>query len=145
MKVTMKRVLRSNFITKNIIRIEVVLFSPKCFSMIYAWPYAFYLGIEFCFFFVSHSDMKDRGSTCKFRNAWSAFRKFTPGSSVFNNTMRENVEFNPYINSLSKLSSFGYEISVFNTQQGGIKNSCRFKRHENGFMEEWMSTKFLCS
>ena len=33
----------------------------------------FYLGIEF-YLFVSHSGMKDRGSTCKFRNARSAFR-----------------------------------------------------------------------
>ena len=33
--------------------------------------------------------MKDRGSTCNFRNAQSAFRKFTLESSVFHNTMRK--------------------------------------------------------
>ena len=32
-----------------------------------------YIGIEF-YLFVSHRGMNDRGSTCKFRNAWSAFR-----------------------------------------------------------------------
>ena len=32
-----------------------------------------YLGIEFNLF-VSHGGMNDRGSTCKFRNARSAFR-----------------------------------------------------------------------
>ena len=32
-----------------------------------------YLGIEF-YLFVSHGGMNDRGSTCKFRNARSAFR-----------------------------------------------------------------------
>ena len=43
---------------------------------------------------------------------------------------------------LSKLSHFGYEILVFNTQQGGIQNShriSRFIRHGNGFIENWMS------
>ena len=33
----------------------------------------FYLGIEF-YLFVSHGGMNYRGSTCKFRNARSAFR-----------------------------------------------------------------------
>ena len=33
----------------------------------------YYLGIEF-YLFVSHGGMNDRGSTCKFRNARSAFR-----------------------------------------------------------------------
>ena len=71
--------------------------------------------------FVSHSVIKDRESTCKFRNVWSDFRKFTCGFSVFHNTTRnKKVEFNPYIYTLSKLSHFGYEISIFNTQQGGI-------------------------
>ena len=42
------------------------------------------------------------------------FSKFTHGSSVFPNTMRnKQVEFNPYIYTLSKLPCFGYEISVF--------------------------------
>ena len=59
--------------------------------------------------------MNDRGSTCKFRNARS-FSKFTRGSSVFHTPMRnKQLEFNPYIYTLSKLYRFGYKISVFNT------------------------------
>ena len=43
-----------------------------------------------------------------------ALFEFKPGSSVFHNPMRnKQVEFNPYIYTLSKLSRFGYEISVF--------------------------------
>ena len=46
--------------------------------------------------FVSHGGMNDRGSTCKFRNARSAFF-----SSVFHTSMRnKQVEFNPYIYSI---------------------------------------------
>ena len=42
------------------------------------------------------------------------FSKFTRGSSVFHTSMRnKQVEFNPYIYTLSKLYRFGYEISVF--------------------------------
>ena len=51
----------------------------------------------------------------------------------------KQVEFNPYIYTLSKLSRFVNEISVFNTQQGGIQNSRRngkFIRHGNTFMEK---------
>ena len=55
------------------------------------------LGIEF-YLFVSHGGMNDRGSMCKFRNARS-----------------KQVEFNPFIYTLSKLSRFGYEISVFSS------------------------------
>ena len=69
--------------------------------------------------FVSHGGMNDRGSTCKFRNARSAFLKFTRGSSVFHTSMRnKQVEFNPYIYTLSKLYRFGYEISVFKYTTG---------------------------
>ena len=64
--------------------------------------------------FVSHEGMNDRGSMCKFRNARRDFLKFTRGSSVFHNSMRnKQVEFNPYIYNLSKFFCFGYEISVF--------------------------------
>ena len=67
----------------------------------------------------------------------NAFQKSTRGSSVFHNTMKnKKVEFTPYNDTLSKLSFFGYEISVFNTQQGGIQNSNRLIRHGNGFIEE---------
>ena len=58
----------------------------------------------------------------------------------------KQVEFNPYMYTLPKLSRFGYEISVFNTQQGGIKNSrlsSRYIRHGNVTTEEWMSIFFL--
>ena len=47
------------------------------------------------------------------------FSKFTRGSSVFHTSMRnKQVEFNPYIYTLSKLSRFGYEISVFKYTTG---------------------------
>ena len=69
-----------------------------------------YLGIEF-YLFVSHGGMNDRGSTCKFCNAC--------GSSVFHTSMRNiQVEFNPYIYTLSKLSRFSYEISFFEYTTG---------------------------
>ena len=71
-----------------------------------------YIGIEF-YLFVSHRGMNDRGSTCKFRNARSAFRNLQwilcPSYPMRN----KQVEFNPYIYTLSTLSCFGYEISVF--------------------------------
>ena len=42
------------------------------------------------------------------------FRKWRSGSSVFHTSMRnKQVEFNPYIYTLSKSYRFGYEISVF--------------------------------
>ena len=72
-----------------------------------------HLGIEF-YLFVSHGGMDDRGSTCKFHNARSAFRNLHLDPLSFVTSMRnKQVEFNPYIYTLSKLSRFGYEISVF--------------------------------
>ena len=47
----------------------------------------------------------------------------------------KQVEFNPYIYTLSKLFRFGHEISVLNTQQGSIQN--RLILHGNSFTEEW--------
>ena len=62
----------------------------------------------------------DRVSTCKFRNARSAFRNLHVDPLSLHTFMRnKQVEFNPYIytlNTLSKLYRFGYEISVFNTK-----------------------------
>ena len=62
----------------------------------------------------------DRGSTCKFRNARSAFRNLHVDPLSLHTSMRnKQVEFNPYIytlTTLSKLYRFGYEISVFNTK-----------------------------
>ena len=59
----------------------------------------------------------DRGSTCKFRNAQSAFRNLHVDPLSLHTFMRnKQVEFNPYIytlTTLSKLYRFGYEISVF--------------------------------
>ena len=47
------------------------------------------------------------------------FWKFTRGSSVFHTSMRnKQVEFNPYIYTLSNLSRFGYEISFFKNTTG---------------------------
>ena len=62
----------------------------------------------------------DIGSTCKFRNARSAFRNLHVDPLSLHTFMRnKQVEFNPYIytlTTLSKLCRFGYEISVFNTK-----------------------------
>ena len=62
----------------------------------------------------------DRGSTCKFRNARSAFRNLHVEPLSLHTFMRnKQVEFNPYIytlTTLSKLYRFDYEISVFNTK-----------------------------
>ena len=59
----------------------------------------------------------DRGSTCKFRNARSAFRNLHVDPLSLHTSMRnKQVEFNLYIytlTALSKLYRFGYEISVF--------------------------------
>ena len=63
----------------------------------------------------------DRGSTCKFRNARSAFRNLHVDHLSLHTSMRnKQVEFNPYIytlTTLSKLYRFGFEISgFFNTK-----------------------------
>ena len=54
---------------------------------------------------------------CKFRNARSAFRNLHVDPLSLHTFMRnKQVEFNPYIytlTTLSKLYRFGYEISVF--------------------------------
>ena len=59
----------------------------------------------------------DIGSTCKFRNARSAFRNLHVDPLSLHTSMRnKQVEFNPYIYTLTTLSQlyrFGYEISVF--------------------------------
>ena len=73
-----------------------------------------YLVIEF-YLFVSHGGMNDRGSTCKFRNARSAFRTLhvDPLSFIHPRETNKYIEFNPYIYTLSQLYRFGFEISVF--------------------------------
>ena len=81
--------------------VQVFEYALQSCNTVY-WRFLFKLGIEF-YLFVSHGGMNDTGSTCKFRN----------GSSVFHTSMRnKQVEFNPYTYILSKLSRFGYEISV---------------------------------
>ena len=62
--------------------------------------------------------MNDRGSTCKFRNARSAFRNLHVDPFFHTSMRNKQVEFNPYIYTLSKLSRFGYEISVFKYTAG---------------------------
>ena len=53
--------------------------------------------IEF-YFFVSHSVMKDIGSSCKISKSVSRITKFKHEPSVFHNTMRNTkVEFNSLI------------------------------------------------
>ena len=58
------------------------------------------------------------------------FSKFTRGYSVFHTSMRnKQVEFNPYIYTLSKLSPvLAMKYPFLNTQQGGIQNSRRIIR-----------------
>ena len=62
-------------------------------------------------------EWSDIGSTCKFRNARSAFRNLHVDPLSLHTFMRnKQVEFNPYIytlTTLSRLYRFGYEISVF--------------------------------
>ena len=58
----------------------------------------------------------------------------------------KQVEFNPYVYTLSKLSRFGYEISVFKYTSGGIQNSrrsSRLIRHACRFMEKMDVKIFL--
>ena len=64
---------------------------------------------------------------------------------VFHNTMRnKKVEFNSliYLYFIKIARFWPFDISVFNTQQGGIQNSCRLIRHGNGLIEELMSKIF---
>ena len=106
-----------------------------------------HLGIEF-YLFVSHGGMKDRESTCKFLNAWSAFRNLHVDPLSFITQWETSRIQSLYLYFFSKLSCFSYEISVLNTQRGGIQNSRRSSwliRHGNGTMEKWMSKFFLCS
>ena len=62
----------------------------------------------------------DRGSTCKFRNARSAFRNLHVDPLSLHTFMRnKQVEFNPYIytlTTLSKLYRFGTKYPFFNTK-----------------------------
>ena len=72
----------------------------------------------------------------------------TEGPGV-NFVMREakQVEFSPYIYTLSKLYRFGYEISVFNTKiPGHYSTGVIIRRYTVScrFMEKWMSNFFLC-
>ena len=87
--------------------------NKKCFIK-------FHFGIEFYLFFFLMEVWSDRGSTCKFRNAQSAFRNLHVDPLWLHTSMRnKQVEFNPYIytlTTLSKLYRFGYEISVFQIQ-----------------------------
>ena len=73
-----------------------------------------HLGIDF-YFFVSHNGMKDRGSTCNFRNERSAFRQFSRGYSVFHNTRRKKENSIPYKYTLSKVCQLSYEMSDIKT------------------------------
>ena len=78
----------------------------------------FHLGIEF-YLFVSHGGMK-RQRVRKFRNARSAFRNLHVDHLSLHTPMRnKQVEFNPYIytlTTLSKLYRFGHEYPFFNTK-----------------------------
>ena len=101
-----------------------------------------YLGIEF-YWFVSHGGMNDRGSTCKFRNARSAFWNLHVDSLSFITPWEtNNLIFILYQN----CPVLAIKYPFLNTQQVGIQNSRRNSRlkirHGNSFMEKWMS-KFI--
>ena len=116
------------------------------------------LGIEF-YLFVPHGGMNDRGSTCKFRNAQSAFRNLHVDPLSF--MRNKQVKFNPYIYSLSKLPCFGYEISVFKyttgryseqppeqpvtTNNDPVENRPRGHTSRMFLHGKWISKFFLCS
>ena len=57
----------------------------------------------------------------------------------------KQVEFSPYIYTLSKLSRFGYEISVFNTQQGGIDRTATGSYVTGTVSWNECQNVFLCS
>ena len=63
-----------------------------------------HLGMEF-YLFVSHGGMNDRGSTCKFRNARSAFR---------------NLHVDPVFILYQNCPVLTMKYPFFNTPQGGI-------------------------
>ena len=63
----------------------------------------------------------DRGSTCKFRNARSAFRNLHMDPLSLHTSMRnKQVEFNPYIYTLSKLYRLATKYPFFNTKHPAI-------------------------
>ena len=71
---------------------------------------------------------------CKFRNVRSAFRKFTCGSSVIHDTMRnKKVKLNSFIVYLNS-PVLRYEISV-NTHHSSIQNS-RLLIHHRKFQRK---------
>ena len=106
-----------------------------CICMIYTWslhvrPFVFFMLSLFCFYNMFQGlnstclflmeVWSDRGSTCKFRDARSAFRNLLVDPLSLHTSMRnKQVEFNPYIytlTTLSKLYRFGYEYPFFNTK-----------------------------
>ena len=93
------------------------------------------------YFFVSHSVMKDRGSSCKCRNARSVLRKFTRGSSVFQNTMRKKGRIQSllsYIYTLSKFFRFSNEISIL------IHKRAVFRTTAGSYVTGTVSSKNEC-
>ena len=88
-------------------------------------------------------------STCIWKQYESVIRKalfenLHVDPDFHNNFRNKRVECNSYIYTLSILYRFGYDI-LSNTQQGDIQNINRLIRHGNSFIEELMSTIFLCS
>ena len=104
------------------------------------------LGIEL-YLFVSHGGMNDRGSTCNFRNAQSAFRNLHVDPLSFippweTNKLNSILIFILYQN----CPVLAMKYPFLNTQQGGIQNSrrsSRLIRHACRFMEKWMSKFYL--
>ena len=92
--------------------------------------------------------LNDRGSMCKFRNARSAFRNLHVDPLSLHTSMRKKqVEFTPYIYTLTKLYRFGYEISVCSYKTPGHYSTgiiIRCYTVSCHFMENWMSKFFLC-
>ena len=106
-----------------------------------------YLGIEF-YLFVSRGGMNDRGPTCKFHNARSAFRNLHVDPLSFIPPWETNKANSILIFILQNWPVLAIKYPCFNKQPGGIQNNhgnSRLIRHGNGFVEEWMLIFFLCS
>ena len=138
-RVTFQKKLEGRFVSINMFRYIVSAF---------LWCGKIQLGIKF-YLFVSHGGMNDRGSTCKFRNARSAFRNLHVDPLSFIPPWETNKQNSILILILyQNCPALAMKYPFLNTQQGGIQNSRRNNRlirHDNSFMEKWMSIFFLCS
>ena len=135
--------------------------SPRCPLLLHPWYFTIngsQLGMEF-YLFVPHGGMNDRGSTCKFRNARSAFRNlhvdplsfipfeiytWIPCLLYLHEKQTRRIQ-SLYLYFIKIVLAMKYPF--LNTQQGCIQNSrrsSRLIRHACRLLEKWMSKYFLC-